>query len=279
MTTTPGPRRADAAADPLRASAEHGSAPTPARDNPARGSYHHEQQWQDWITPTPPTRANSAEPRDNADGWGEIGYAQWLDPLSVAPPSARPEPSPPSETSPSRSPLSTWILGSTAVVLVAALVGAVFWLIPERAGPDSDRVPTALAPTAVTAASAPPAPAWCASLDSPQRLRGNGGGSPEFAPQVILALEYAYYITRTANAVRALLSPDGRFGSDAEIQAGIDAVPVGTEHCVEITPAGPDRWTAVITEKHPDAKTVIHTQTITTTSREGRALIAAVETA
>ncbi|WP_109524859.1 MULTISPECIES: hypothetical protein [Nocardia] len=278
MTTTPGPRRADTAADPLRASDERGPAPTPDRDNSAPGGYYHEQQWQDWINATPPTRAASTESLDG-DGWG-AGYLQWLDALSVAAPSTRSEPSPPSETPPQRSSLSPWILGISAVVLVAVLVGGVFWLVPERAGPDSGRVPTALAPTAVTPSSAPPAPAWCADLDSPQRLRGNGAGSPGFAPQVILALEYAYYVTRSANAVRALLSPEGRFGSDAEIQAGIDAVPVGTEHCVEITPAGPDRWAAVITEKHPDAKTVIHTQTITTTtSREGRALIAAVEIA
>ncbi|MFE9328270.1 hypothetical protein ACIHDR_45990 [Nocardia sp. NPDC052278] len=120
---------------------------------------------------------------------------------------------------------------------------------------------------------------WCEILNSPERVSGNGVGSRDSGPQVILALEHAYYLDRTAAAVRLLLAPDGRFGSDEEIQAGIDAVPAGTTHCTSITAAGTNQWSVAVTERRPLGSIVVHHQTISTTRRDGLELVVAVEPA
>ncbi len=121
--------------------------------------------------------------------------------------------------------------------------------------------------------------AWCESHVSAERVSGNGEGSIASAQDVILALEYAYYTYRDATAVRALLAPEGRFGTNAEIQAGIDAVPTDTAHCVEISPVDVDRWAVTITERWPDDSTVVHHQLISTVTRDARSFVLAVESA
>lgn len=117
----------------------------------------------------------------------------------------------------------------------------------------------------------------CVSIRSPQRVSGNGPGSTTTGPDAVLALEYAYYVRRSAPAVRALLAPNGPFGSDGQIQSGISGVPPGTTHCVDITGTGPDRWSVTITEHRPAGSTAVLHQTITTSSHDGRTVIAAVE--
>ncbi|MEV0297054.1 hypothetical protein [Nocardia sp. NPDC050710] len=213
------------------------------------------------------------------------GYALWL---------AHPEPSAPAndvsgagageapKVSRARMFGARLILAITCVAIIGGLIGLAVWLVPTTQSSPPARVPVAAPPpSSATISTSVPAtdPSWCRTENGPQRISGNGKGSPASAPEVILALEYAYYVDRAADAVRRLLAPDGRFGADAEIQAGIDAVPAGTKHCVSITAAGIDRWAVVLTEKRPDGSTVVHAQTISTTQREDRALIVAVETA
>jgi hypothetical protein len=175
--------------------------------------------------------------------------------------------------------------GPVVIPLLSALasasaisVGA--WVLSTMSVTPSDQQSTSQpAPATASAVASPSTSAvqWCEILDSPERVSGNGAGSRDSGPQVILALEHAYYVERTAAAVRVLLAPEGRFGTDEEIQAGIDAVPTGTTHCVNITAAGTDRWSVSITERRPLGSTVVHHQLISTTQRDDRSVVAAVE--
>lgn len=62
------------------------------------------------------------------------------------------------------------------------------------------------------------------------------------------------------------------------MQAGIDdGVPVGTEHCVLIRPSGqPGVFAVEMVQKAADGAIVRYAQTISTTVRDGKTLIAAI---
>ncbi|MBF6302457.1 hypothetical protein IU459_33690 [Nocardia amamiensis] len=174
------------------------------------------------------------------------------------------------------------VVGLLSMIGVAATVSAVVWVWPAQPSPPTASAPSTGSPAPATAlppTSSTVPVAWCESRFGPERVSGNSAGSAASGPEVILALEYAYYTRRDATAVRTLLAPDGRFGSDAEIQAGIDAIPTGTTHCVDIIPAGPDRWAVTVTERWPNDSRVVHRQFISTTSRDNRTLVVAVEPA
>lgn len=176
--------------------------------------------------------------------------------------------------------------GRVGIALVSTLASATVislgvWVLSTTANTGSDQhsAPQSPATASVAGATSTSAAQWCQILDSPERVSGNGVGSRGSGPQVILALEHAYYVDRTAAAVRLLLAPEGRFGTDEEIQAGIDALPTGTTHCVNITAAGLDRWSVSITERRPLGSTVVHHQLISTTQRDDQGLVVAIEPA
>ncbi|MBF6314042.1 hypothetical protein IU444_28590 [Nocardia farcinica] len=174
-----------------------------------------------------------------------------------------------------RSLLRTTGAIAAALTVTAAMCAAAAAVLGNRSPEFATAEPTAASATF----SLPTTTEWCPAGTTGERITGNGAGSAESGPQVILALEHAYYVDRDAAAVRTVLAPDGRFGSDAEIQAGIDAVPAGTTHCTDITAAGPDRWSVLVSERRPDGHRVSHSQTIHTTHRDGRTLIFAVVSA
>ncbi|WP_260457295.1 hypothetical protein [Rhodococcus qingshengii] len=95
-------------------------------------------------------------------------------------------------------------------------------------------------------------------------------GDQKSGPGVIAAFEYAYYITRSGAAVRALTTPDTSLPPAEKIQAGIDTVPTGTTHCVRITPITTDVYSVALAEMRPGAAPAQFPQTITTTNIDGR---------
>ncbi|MGG7104821.1 hypothetical protein [Rhodococcus sp. 24CO] len=95
-------------------------------------------------------------------------------------------------------------------------------------------------------------------------------GDQKSGPGVIAAFEYAYYITRSGAAVRALTTPDTSLPPAEKIQAGIDTVPTGTTHCVRITPITTDVYSVALAEMRPGAEPAQFPQTITTTNIDGR---------
>ncbi|WP_433678819.1 hypothetical protein [Nocardia sp. CA-119907] len=177
---------------------------------------------------------------------------------------------------------SRWTIAVLATLASATAISLGAWALSTLSITPSDRQSApqpAPATAGVAGATSTSAAPWCEILDSPEHVSGNGAGSLSSGPQVILALEHAYYIERTAAAVRVLLAPEGRFGTDEEIQAGIDAVPTGTTHCVNITAAGTDRWSVSISERRPLGSIVVHHQLISITQRDDRSVVAAVEPA
>ncbi|MBF6341568.1 hypothetical protein IU450_37680 [Nocardia abscessus] len=216
----------------------------------------------------------------------EVDYTTWLPhpaPTTSTTEASKP-PEPIARTSTDRTrPRSRrrLVVALLSICGPAVIIGIGIWGWPADTAPQSQSPLTGAAspPTAAPPASSVAPGAWCVQRAGADRVSGSGAGSTASGPEVILALEYSYYTRRDATVVRTLLAPEGRFGSDAEIQAGIDAVPTGTTHCVDITPAGPDRWSVTVTERWPNDSRTVHRQTISTTTRDTRTLVVAVEPA
>lgn len=173
----------------------------------------------------------------------------------------------------------TWMLvgGGVAVLAVvcAAVVTAMTGSTDEPQAPPlpSSSVVASSSTTPSTTATAA-APAWCAPVDEPDRIVGNGPGGRGTGPAVIQAFEHAYYVQRDGQAVAELMVLPGN-----DIQSFIDAVPAGTEHCVTVLPTeDPNRWSVDVLLKFPPVGDEgIHKQWITTMPADGGMKIANVE--
>ncbi|MBD8055602.1 hypothetical protein [Rhodococcus ruber] len=177
----------------------------------------------------------------------------------------------------------TWMLvgGGVAVLAVvsAAVVSAA--VVTAMTGTtDEPQVPPLPSPTVVssstttTSTTASATPGWCAPVTESDRVVGNGPGGRDTGPAVIQAFEHAYYVERDGQAVAELMVLPG-----SDIQSFIDAVPVGTEHCVSVLPTeDPNRWSVDVLLKFPPVGDEgIHKQWITTMPADGGLKIANVE--
>ncbi|MTE13774.1 hypothetical protein [Nocardia aurantiaca] len=168
-------------------------------------------------------------------------------------------------------------LAIAGVSLALVIVAAVAWLAlapGDSQGPQA--VPETTAATSTTAANQPGLVTWCQELSTPQRVSGASAGDLSSGPGVIMRLEYAWYVQRDAAAVRALLSPDARVAPEQATRDAISATPSGTQHCVTITNADPDRWNVTVDEKHPDGTQSSWQQVITTADRDGQVRITSI---
>lgn len=157
------------------------------------------------------------------------------------------------------------------LLLVAALL--VWFLLRVFSGSDTfapvvaqsdDAAPTSMPALAIT----PPA-TTTEPVTDPSACRADKGDQKTGAG-VIAAFEHAYYITRSADAVRALATPDTSLPLAEKIQAGIDSVPVGTTHCVRITAITAGVYSVVLAEMRPGIAPAQYPQTITTKDIDGR---------
>lgn len=223
------------------------------------------------VSPAPAETYPSVEQQDWADR-----LEQRLDEMTVRPPnSARGFP---------RLPVL-----AAAAVLSALLVGAVLLVSPDpdTAAPPAGAVSSTVgagtaADTATTVAasgsSAVPAAAagGCGVRVDGEVVSGAGRGDTVSGGGVILAFEYAYYVERSGVRARSVTTGDAVVPSAEAIQAGIDTVPATTTHCVRITPAGSGQWAVELSEQRPHQPPLVFLQTITTTERDGRVLITAI---
>ncbi|MGW4326064.1 hypothetical protein ACWEKR_09255 [Nocardia sp. NPDC004573] len=113
----------------------------------------------------------------------------------------------------------------------------------------------------------------CEPTRGTQLVRGNGTGSTASGPDVILAFQHAYYVTRSGAVARSLTVPDAAVPPVAVIDAGIASVPTGTQHCVMITAMLDGRYDVVITELRPEAAARTYRQFVTVAATDGEAAI------
>ncbi|WP_063055195.1 hypothetical protein [Nocardia salmonicida] len=157
-----------------------------------------------------------------------------------------------------------WVAPLVASVAGAVLLGGTYVQLRGPA-PASTAASTPLAPSSVS-----PVTAECPTEQIGAMSRGNGAGGTESGIAAILAFQYAYYVARSGDQARTLVASDAVAPSAAAIQAGIDSTPVGTTHCVEITPgAFADQYLVKITAFRPDSAPSTYTPQLVGTAEIG----------
>lgn len=163
------------------------------------------------------------------------------------------------------------LVGSAAVVGTAAVVGGVVLSLEIRM---QQAAPATMASTADLALGGGPG---CEPVRSPEVVRGNGIGSTGSGADAILAFQHAYYVDRSGAVARAATAPDAWVSTAQTIDAGIATVPVGTHHCVQITPLPDGRFDVVITESRPDHTSRTYRQLVSVGLRDGTTVITRID--
>ncbi|MEU2034104.1 hypothetical protein [Nocardia amamiensis] len=163
-----------------------------------------------------------------------------------------------------RGPRRVWLVGG--VGMAASLAAAALVLVYT----DAASAPRQSATVADPVLGGGPG---CEPIRGDQLVRGNGTGSVDSGPDVILAFQHAYYVTRSGAVARALTASDAAVPPVAVIDAGIASVPAGTQHCVMITSMLDGRYDVVITELRPDSANRTYRQFVTVATSGGKATI------
>ncbi|MDI9915404.1 hypothetical protein [Rhodococcus sp. IEGM 1379] len=192
-------------------------------------------------------------------------------PKNVSSPKTPRTPKSPRRPKDERDGISHRLRYAAALLLVVALLCG--FLVRVFSGSDTFAPTLAVddgaAPTSMPALDITPPATAAAPAADPSACRTDHGDQKSGAG-VIAAFEYAYYVTRSADAVRALATPDSPLPLADKIKAGIDSVPIGTTHCVRITPITDRVYSVVIAEMRPGQTPAQFSQTITTKDIDGR---------
>lgn len=178
--------------------------------------------------------------------------------------------------SPDRRRLALYIGVAAALLVGMAIVATVVRLAagPPKAEPPVPPAPAAAGGSALPAAAGPAA-GFCPVQQDAQVVQSAGPGSTSSGTDSILRFQHAYYVDRSAAKAWEVVAP-GAVESKEGLQRAIDAVPLGTRHCVQISAAGPGRHKVVVTVLGPDGKPAVYPMSIATNLIGGRALITSI---
>jgi hypothetical protein len=169
------------------------------------------------------------------------------------------------------------VVGVVALVVVSAVHG----------GRDHNtRAPTSTNTLSVAPVVDSHAADGCRQSSAGLAVSGTGAGNTRSGPGVILAFNHAYYVERSNAHALEFLAPGAecvntqrgeRYALTREfIQSGINKVAANTRYCVQIEPDAADRWQVEITEQVGSDTTAVTRQLVTTTTVDGRTLIATI---
>ncbi|MBJ7287554.1 hypothetical protein [Williamsia sp.] len=156
-------------------------------------------------------------------------------------------------------------LGSLLVLVVIGIIasaGLISPMLGSRSVNTAIAIPSAdtsasIAASPITSPATAPAVApsalvpGCPTLADGPVSSGNDAGGPRGGVEVIKAFQFAYYVTRSAAAAQAFQAPSARRTTVTKLQGFINAVPVGTTHCVAITDRGAGLWAVTVNEMVP----------------------------
>ncbi|MGW5570652.1 hypothetical protein ACWEVD_05570 [Nocardia thailandica] len=175
-----------------------------------------------------------------------------------------------------RRAIPRWAGPLAASVAAAVLAGGAYL---QFSGP-APRTTSASAPLAEVSAPGAviPVAGQCPDQQIGDRIQGSGPGGTDSGVAAILAFQYAYYVARSGDQAHTLAAPDATIPAGAEIQRGIDTIPIGTSHCLSITPtATAGQYRVVITEFRPDsAPRIYNAQLVGTAKVNGKTLITSI---
>ncbi|WP_280362791.1 hypothetical protein [Nocardia wallacei] len=135
------------------------------------------------------------------------------------------------------------------------------------------------AQTAVPPTSSATAPMGGACKGLTGAVVTDGAGDTATLAGIIAGFEHAYYRARSADAAMRLLAPESGITPEA-LAAGIASIPLGTTHCVAITPLADTTAAVHLVELHPDRHRTDYLQVINTRPGDaGAPVITNIQTA
>ncbi|MET7769063.1 hypothetical protein [Nocardia sp. NPDC005366] len=160
----------------------------------------------------------------------------------------------------------SWRVWAGLVAAVAVLVGVVaVW--GDTTGDTGDPVrATAIPPSATSVVEGA-----CTGL-SGTVVTDRPGDTTTTVVGLIASFEAAYYLRRSAEAAMTLLAPEA--GIDpVGLAAGIASIPVGTTHCVAVTPISETTANVHVVEVRPDRQRTDYLQLVNTRPGDGGGLL------
>lgn len=170
----------------------------------------------------------------------------------------------------------TVLFGAITATTVAVSAATIMSGHRKTPVPPLSTRPTASVPGAVQPDPTLGGGPGCEPVRTPTLVRGNGVGSEQSGPDVILAFEHGYYVARSGEAAHAVAAVDSTLPPAAVIQSGLDTIVPGSVHCVAVIPIDDDRYSVTVTETHPDHSRRSYAEIVTTVRRDGRTLIASI---
>ncbi|UVE94277.1 hypothetical protein [Dietzia sp. B32] len=104
--------------------------------------------------------------------------------------------------------------------------------------------------------------AGCPEVSEPGRVVGSGPGSLETPAGAVLAFDHSYYVERSAEKAFAVVAPSSRMTVEQLRVDGVEQVPEGTGHCVEVRELSPTLLEVDLTEYPPGADPVLIRQRV-----------------
>ncbi|CAM4528568.1 hypothetical protein NONI108955_44680 [Nocardia ninae] len=162
-----------------------------------------------------------------------------------------------------RLPGGAW--AALAVTVAAILTGAVV-----VAAIDSGETGEAVGATAAPPSATSTAEGACTGLSG--TVVTDRDGDTTTVAGLIASFQAAYYIHRSAEAALRLLAPESGIAAEG-LAAGIASIPLGTTHCVSITPISASTANVHVSEVHPDRTRTDYLQLVNTRPGEAGALL------
>lgn len=163
-----------------------------------------------------------------------------------------------------RGPAHRFRIVAISAAVLSVVTGMAAALAVSMSGESRDRAdtsPTTSAPpTGTTTTSVVVATERaCAGLTA-QTVTAGVGDTATVAG-VIAAFEHAYYVTRNAEQVLRLTSPQAGLAHEP-LAAAIIALPIGTTHCIGVTSIAENTAEVHLVELHPDGRRFDYLQVI-----------------
>jgi hypothetical protein len=181
---------------------------------------------------------------------------------------------PPRQSRRQRAPRRGMVIASATMITALALTGGTA-LVRLEAHAQRPETEAMVRTVDLTLGGGP----GCEPIRTAQLVRGNGVGSTASGPDVILAFQHAYYVARSGSLARMVTAPDAWVSQAEVIDVGIATVPVGTRHCVQITPLPDGRFDVQVTETRPDQTVRMYRELVTVSMRHGATMITRIDPA
>ncbi|USX46172.1 hypothetical protein [Dietzia kunjamensis] len=109
----------------------------------------------------------------------------------------------------------------------------------------------------------------CVEVAEPGRVVGSGPGSLETPAGAVLAFDHAYYVERSAEKAFEAVAPSSRMTEEQLRVEGVERVPEGTTHCVDVRELSPTLLEVDLTEYPPGADPVLIRQRVRVAENPG----------